>query len=68
MTTVHGKQVEPGGMQLDNTSDLDQCPNCKKVTAISRYWEACEGGSINQYHSLYCPVCGHSEGDDSSDD
>lgn len=68
MTIVYGNQVEPGGMTLDDTSDRIECPNCGKETAVSRYWEACEGGSINQYHSIYCSECGYSEGDGCDDD
>lgn len=68
MTIVYGESIEPGGMALDNECSIIDCPNCGKEAAQYRYWEACEGGSINTYHSIYCPECGHREGDMDDDD
>lgn len=68
MTIVYGNQIEPGGMELDNSKCSCECPDCKSQEAVSRHWEECEGGSINAYSSVSCPDCGYFEGDDPNDD
>ena len=62
MTLVFGSCIEPGGMELDNDRDEVECPVCNGK-AISRTWEACEGGSLNVYSNLHCTECNHFEGD-----
>jgi len=68
-TRVYGGCVEPGGFDLDDDIEAIKCPECGGE-AYERYWEACEAGSINQYHTIRCTECGHEEGDlpDDSDD
>lgn len=63
MTIVYGAGIEPGGMELDSQSDLDDCPKCPGQ-AHYRHWEQAEGGSINQYSYISCSCCGYFEGDD----
>jgi DNA-directed RNA polymerase subunit RPC12/RpoP len=62
MTRVYGGCVEPGGFELDDDRDLVACPECGGK-AFERYWESCEGGSINQNHTIVCTECDHAEGD-----
>lgn len=68
MCVVYGSTIEPGGMELDHDSLEVECPACGAPNAIRRYWEACEGGCINNYKSLSCPECDHFEGDGSDND
>jgi DNA-directed RNA polymerase subunit RPC12/RpoP len=67
MTRVYGGCVEPGGFDLDDDLETIECPKCGGA-AFERYWEACEAGSINQYHTIRCTECGHEEGDLPDDD
>ncbi|MEH0295442.1 hypothetical protein V6R98_25145 [Agrobacterium sp. CCNWLW71] len=62
MTRVYSGCVEPGGFDLDDDLEIIACPECAGE-AFERYWEACEAGSINQYHTIRCTECGHEEGD-----
>lgn len=60
MTIAYGKQIEPGGMELDDYEYESPCPACGYEKAIHRVYEKAEG-SINRYRSINCPSCGHSE-------
>ncbi|KAB2695415.1 hypothetical protein FHS76_004054 [Ochrobactrum daejeonense] len=62
MTRVYGGCVEPGGFDLDNDLEVVACPECAGE-AFERYWETCEGGSINQNHTIICTECDYAEGD-----
>src|SRR5690606_18569645 len=62
MTRVYGGCVEPDGLDLDNDLQVIACPKCDGE-AYERFWAACEGGSIHQYHTIICTECGHAEGD-----
>lgn len=62
MTRVYGGCIEPGGFELDNDVEAIVCPSCRGE-ALSRYWETCEGGSINQNRTIICTECSHAEGD-----
>ncbi|MGL4963041.1 MAG: hypothetical protein ACRC67_17545 [Inquilinus sp.] len=55
--------IEPGGMELDDESYQDECPECGSETAIWRHWQSAAGGSINPYYSCKCKACGHYETD-----
>lgn len=70
MTIVYGNTIEPGGMKLDSDCFETECPECHSPKAIMRFWESCEGGSINQNRSLSCNHCFYTEGDgeDNHDD
>ncbi|NKW11437.1 hypothetical protein HGG76_28100 [Ochrobactrum tritici] len=61
MTRVYGGCVEPGGFDLDNDLEVVACPDCAGE-AFERYWETCEGGSINQNHTIICTECDYAEG------
>lgn len=63
MTRVYGGCIEPGGIELDDTVEMEACPECGRL-AHYRYWEACEDGSINTYSSVCCGHCGYFKGDD----
>ncbi len=66
MTRVYGGCIEPGGMALDDLSQVDACPECERP-AHYRYWEACEAGAINGYSSISCDHCGFVDGDEPDD-
>ncbi|MBQ0600815.1 hypothetical protein J7S78_13540 [Klebsiella oxytoca] len=59
MTLVYGITVEPGGMLLDDDTNIVQCPDCGAKCKDRRY-ETCDG-SINQRYSINCASCGHHE-------
>lgn len=63
MTIVYGNGIEPGGMELDNDVSVIECPHCGAHEALERYWETCDGGSINMNHTIICTVCDYADGD-----
>ena len=62
MTIVYGGCIEPGGIELDDETVSVKCPVCQG-NAVQRYWESCDGGSINRYSTFACSDCGHLDGD-----
>lgn len=67
MTMVYGPGVEPGGMQLDDDTYIDECEECGSPNCRYRYWQTLDGGSINQHWSSDCPDCGASDSDPNAD-
>ncbi|EIZ1085954.1 hypothetical protein MPI44_004502 [Klebsiella oxytoca] len=59
MTLVYGITVEPGGMLLDDDTNIVQCPDCG-ANCMDRRYETCDG-TINQRYSINCTACGHHE-------
>lgn len=64
MTTVYsqnpGRCIEPDGYELDNDHFTEECPHCAG-RFHTRYWQECEGGSINNYWSKWCDDCDFSD-------
>ena len=63
MTIVYGNSIEPGGMELDDTTSYDQCPSCKEPRCRFRYFEYASCGSINRHHSITCEDCDYRDVD-----
>ncbi|WP_413992229.1 hypothetical protein ACMDCR_09165 [Labrys okinawensis] len=59
MTIVYGSCVEPGGMELDDTTSCDRCPSCDGPRCKFQYFEYASCGSINLHHSIICEDCGY---------
>lgn len=59
---IYGSCVEPGGMLLDDSRYECPCPECGGV-AKRHDWQSVEGGGLNPYWSINCPVCGYKDGD-----
>lgn len=62
MTRVFVTSVEPGGYELDDDMAVITCPKCSGE-AIERFFETCDGGSINRNHTIICTECDHATGD-----
>ena len=61
MTVAYGGCIEPGGMVLDDSREMIECPVCS-APAQRHHAERSEGGSLNCYSSISCRHCGHEEG------
>lgn len=58
MTTVYGRSIEPGGMELDDYYVIKECKNCGNDCRY-RIFEDCVSGAINQRFSYTCNHCGY---------
>lgn len=69
MTTImYGPGVEPGGMELDDDTMVDDCEECGGLNCRYRFWQTLDGGCINTHWSIRCPDCGFSDSDPYADD
>jgi len=64
VTTVFGKGIEPGGMELEDSHFKEICPACAHERALYRIWESAESGAIDLHSSISCPACGYKLVDD----